>query len=128
MTLNKRLYWIGGLAVVLVLAVAAVTYATGISASGSDTCNADEAPAGGPIAPEDVCVGAGQLDDGKHLLPQAAITVDDAINAAMSAADGDLGEIDLEHYQGKLVFNVDVGDQDVKVDAGTGEVLGSGKD
>lgn len=71
---------------------------------------------------------AGKLDDGKDLLPQASITIEQAIAAAQTAATGDIGEIDLEDYNGKLVFNVDVGDQDVKVDAATGAVLGSGKD
>ncbi len=71
---------------------------------------------------------AGQVDDGKDLLPQASITVEQAIAAAQDAFDGDIGEIDLEYYDGKLVFNVDVGDQDVKVDASDGAVLGSGHD
>lgn len=71
---------------------------------------------------------AGQVDDGKDLLPQASITVDQAIAAAQGAAGGDIGEIDLEYYNGKLVFNVDIGDQDVKVDASDGTVLGSGHD
>lgn len=66
---------------------------------------------------------SGVLDDGKDLLPQAGITLDQAIAAAQSAASGPVGEVDLEHYQGKLVFNVDVGDKDVKVDAHTGALL-----
>jgi len=65
----------------------------------------------------------GTLDDGKDLLPQAGTTLDQAIAAAQSAASGPVGEVDLEHYQGKLIFNVDVGDKDVKVDAHTGAVL-----
>lgn len=48
--------------------------------------------------------------------------------AAQTAASGDLGEIDLEHYQGKLVFNVEIGDKDVKVDAADGTVLGAESD
>jgi uncharacterized membrane protein YkoI len=71
---------------------------------------------------------AGKLDDGADLLPQASITIDEAIAAAQTAGNGDIGEIDLEYHDGKLVFNVDVGDQDVKVDAATGTVLGSGED
>jgi uncharacterized membrane protein YkoI len=71
---------------------------------------------------------AGNLDDGKDLLPQAGITIEQAITAAKTAATGDIGEIDLEDYNGKLVFNVDLGDQDVKVDASNGTVLGSGSD
>ena len=73
-------------------------------------------------------VAPGTLDDGKDLLPQAKISTEQAIAAAKTAATGDIGEIDLEHYHGHLVFNVDVGDQDVKVDATTGHVLGSGTD
>ena len=66
---------------------------------------------------------SGALDDGSELLPQAGITLDQAIAAAQAAAPGAVGEVDLEHYQGTLVFNVDVGDKDVKVDANTGTVL-----
>jgi uncharacterized membrane protein YkoI len=66
---------------------------------------------------------ASRLDDGKALLPQATLTEQEAIAKAEGAAHGDLDEVDLEHYNGKLVFNVDVGADDVKVDAATGEVL-----
>ena len=65
-----------------------------------------------------------RLDDGKDLLGQARITEQQAIAAAQGAATGDLNEIDLEQYQGRLVFNVDVGAKAAKVDAETGKVLG----
>jgi len=68
-------------------------------------------------------VPSGTLDDGADLLRQADITLEQAVLAAQDAATGDLGEVDLEQYQGKLVFNVDVGDHDVKVDASDGSVL-----
>jgi uncharacterized membrane protein YkoI len=71
---------------------------------------------------------SGVLDDGKDLLPQAEISLKAAIEAAQTAADGEIGEVDIEDYNGTLVFNVDVGDVDVKVDAATGEVLGMGED
>jgi len=71
---------------------------------------------------------AASIDDGGELLAQTSITLDEAIAAASSAASGAIGEIDLEHYHGVLVFNVDVGDQDVKVDAATGEVIGMAED
>ena len=70
-------------------------------------------------------VAAGTLDDGEELLPRATLTVEQAIAAARDVASGPIGEIDLEDYRGRLVFNVDVGDRDVKVDAATGEVLGA---
>jgi hypothetical protein len=70
----------------------------------------------------------GTIDDGKELLPQAKITLQQAVQTAQAAVSGQLGEVDLEHDHGTLVFNVDIGDHDVKVDAATGAVLGSGAD
>jgi uncharacterized membrane protein YkoI len=67
--------------------------------------------------------GGSRLDDGKQLLDQAKITEQQATAAAQRAAKGELNEIDLEPWAGKLAFNVDVGSQEVKVDAETGNVL-----
>jgi uncharacterized membrane protein YkoI len=67
--------------------------------------------------------GGSRMDDGKDLLPQARITEAQAIQAAQAKASGDLNEVDLEQADGKLVFNVDVGRHDVKVDASTGDVV-----
>jgi uncharacterized membrane protein YkoI len=66
----------------------------------------------------------GSLDDGKELRPQASITLQQAIVAARSAASGSLGQVDLEHYEGRLVYTVDVGDHEVKVDAANGRIDG----
>ncbi len=63
------------------------------------------------------------LDDGKDLATQAEITQSQAQRAAKSAVSGSLGETDLEHHEGTLVYNVDVGSKDVKVDASTGKVV-----
>ncbi len=71
---------------------------------------------------------SGELDDGKDLLPNATITLDQAIAAAQTQGAGAIGEVDLEYLDGVLVFNVDVGDLDVKVDAATGSVVGSESD
>ena len=148
MTLGKRLYWVLALVAILALAAVAVTVTSRFtSAGGTDaaqTCSAEDeaAETANPGADagdiEEECgaqdeddadsAAAGQLDDGKDLLPQASISLDEAIAAAQTAATGDIGEIDLERYQGKLVFNIDVGDQDVKVDASSGAVLGIGED
>jgi uncharacterized membrane protein YkoI len=66
---------------------------------------------------------ASRLDDGKDLAGQAAISEARAIVAAQTAASGALNEVDLEHRAGRLVYNVDVGAKDVKVDAGSGHVV-----
>ena len=70
----------------------------------------------------------GQIDDGAELLPQASITLEQAIAAAQQAESGTLGEVDLEMYEGKLVFNIDIGEWDVKVDAADGSILGKVSD
>jgi uncharacterized membrane protein YkoI len=72
--------------------------------------------------------GASRLDDGKDLLPQSRITEQQAIDAARGAASGGLNEVDLEHHDGRLVWNVDVGSSDVKVDAGSGQVVTANED
>jgi uncharacterized membrane protein YkoI len=64
----------------------------------------------------------GSLDDGKDLLPQTKITLGQAVAAAQRAAQGQLGQVDLEHYNGGVVYMVDVGNQEVRVDADDGSI------
>ena len=82
---------------------------------------------GGPgarlINDDGVWVKPGSLDDGKDLQPQASISLDRAIASAQKAAAGDLGQVDLEHYRGRLVYMVDVGSQEVRVDAANARVV-----
>lgn len=65
----------------------------------------------------------GSLDDGKGLLPQTKISFGQAVAAAQRAANGPLGQVDLEHFRGGIVYMVDIGDQEVRVDAGNGKVV-----
>jgi uncharacterized membrane protein YkoI len=104
MTTRRRSLWLAGALIVLVAVVAAAILVAGRDASAGRS---------------------GALDDGAELLPKARITLDEAINAARAAAPGDVGEVDLEYWRGRLVYNVDVGDKDVKVDAETGALLGA---
>lgn len=97
-----------GRSVVAVAAVAAVC-AGGVGAAAASSGSTPQA--------------ASRLDDGKQYLPQAKISEQQAIAAAQRAASGDLNEVDLEYYGGHLAWNVDVGSKNVKVDAGTGQVL-----
>jgi uncharacterized membrane protein YkoI len=64
-----------------------------------------------------------RLDDGSGLVTKATISEQQAIIAAQAHATGALNEIDLEYVNGRLVFNVDVGASDVKVDAASGAVV-----
>jgi uncharacterized membrane protein YkoI len=81
--------------------------------------------AGGGVAAAagDPSASASRMDDGTQLLPQARISESRAIAAAQTRATGPLNEVDLEHRGGRLVFNVDVGSHDVKVDADTAAVV-----
>ena len=65
----------------------------------------------------------GSLDDGKDLLPQTKIPLAQAVETARHAASGSLGQVDLEHYGARIVFVADVGNQEVRVDAATGDVV-----
>lgn len=65
----------------------------------------------------------GTIDDGAILLSEATITVDEAIAAAQTAAEGRLGDIDLEYVSDRLVFNIDIGNHDVLVDANDGSIV-----
>lgn len=179
MTLTKRLSLVAALVAVFALAAAAVTLSSQLTSASSPTPTGE----------------AARLDDGQDLLPQAGITIDQAIAVAQAAvadptasdgdgetnddanvagdpagpndetndgaddaadpnhtddeaedtadseadgetndgaddspADGVVGEIDLEDYNGTLAFNVEIGAHDVKVDAATGDVLGMGSD
>ena len=93
--------------------VAAASNGSGLSGSESPTEEIVHAPDSS----------GSRLDDGADLLSQAKISEQEAITAAQTAASGPLNEVDLESYEGRLVFNVDVGSNDVKVDSATGKVL-----
>jgi uncharacterized membrane protein YkoI len=65
----------------------------------------------------------GSLDDGKDLQSRASVTLSTAVATAQRAAKGALGQVDLEQFRGKLVYTVDVGSQEVHVDAVNGTVV-----
>ncbi len=65
----------------------------------------------------------GALDDGKELLSQTSISLATAVATARNASGGALGQVDLERFRGGIVYTVDVGDQEVRVDAANGKVV-----
>ncbi len=65
----------------------------------------------------------GSLDDGKGLLPQTRISLGQAVAAAQRAASGSLGQVDLERFRGGIVYMVDIGNEEVRVDAADGKVV-----
>lgn len=64
----------------------------------------------------------GTLDDGKDLLSQTKLTVMQAVAAAKKAQAGQVGQVDLEHRDGRIVYMVDVADREVFVDAADGSI------
>jgi len=93
---------------VVVLALAGATYAVG---------------GGTGIWDDNHFAKPGSLDDGKDLLPQTTISLAQANAAAQRAVAGSLGQVDLERYQGQVVYMVDVGDHEVRVDAANGKIV-----
>lgn len=79
--------------------------------------------ASGLILDDGANVQPGSLDDGKGLRSQTSITLGQAVARAQNAASGRLGQVDLEHFGGGVVYMVDVGDQEVRVDAADGRVV-----
>jgi uncharacterized membrane protein YkoI len=65
----------------------------------------------------------GSLDDGKDLLPHTTVSLAAADAAAQRVAEGELGQVDLEHFGDRIVYSVDVGSQEVRVDADSGLVV-----
>ena len=102
MRLKKLVYILMSVLLVVAITGAGATFAAGL---------------GSKVSP-------GEIDDGVELLGDATITLEQAIAAAQAAEVGSLGEVDVEFYDGVLVFNIDIGDKDVKVDAADGTVLG----
>jgi uncharacterized membrane protein YkoI len=65
----------------------------------------------------------GSLDDGHDLLPQTTVSLAHADATAQRVATGELGQVDLEHLGDRIVYAVDVGSQEVRVDASSGIVV-----
>ena len=100
--------------------VIALAIGAAILSSGASGVSAQDEKGAGDV---ESAVAAGTLDDGQALLPLAGIGLDAAVRAAQGAASGAAGDVDLEYVGDRLVFNVDIGAHDVKVDAGSGAVL-----
>ncbi len=64
-----------------------------------------------------------EADEAAALAPLAKITADEASAAAQAEVPGDVQKVELENENGSLVYSVEIGGKDVKVDAGTGAVL-----
>jgi uncharacterized membrane protein YkoI len=58
-----------------------------------------------------------------RLQPLAKITADQAKESALKVQSGEVTELELEAENGSLVYEVTVGETEVFVDAGNGEVL-----
>jgi uncharacterized membrane protein YkoI len=67
--------------------------------------------------------GLSESEESAALASLATITPDEALAAARAVVAGDSQKVELENENGSLVYSVQIGGQDVKVDAGTGAVL-----
>src|SRR3954453_4345897 len=65
----------------------------------------------------------GSLDDGKELLSQTGVSLPAAVPTPQGSPSGALGQVHLEPFRGAIVYSVDVGDKEVRVDAANGKVV-----
>jgi uncharacterized membrane protein YkoI len=63
------------------------------------------------------------LDDGSHLLSDARITPEEAIDIAQGEVNGNVEDIDLERNGSELIYDIEINDTDVHIDAMDGAVL-----
>lgn len=68
-------------------------------------------------------LGSNQLEDGQELEAEADLSVDEAIEIARGEADGNIDDVELERNGDRLVYEIEVGESDVYVDANDGTVL-----
>jgi uncharacterized membrane protein YkoI len=113
-TNERRTYMRKRTSIVVVSAAALVLAGGGYALAGG--------PTGGGIWDDGHYAQPGALDDGKDLLPQTKISLADAVAAAKRAESGALGQVDLETRDGRLVYTVDIGNQEVHVDAADGSI------
>ncbi len=66
---------------------------------------------------------SGRLEEGRELVSEASISVDEAISIAESEAAGRAEDIELERQGTRLVYEIEVGETDVYIDADDGSVL-----
>jgi hypothetical protein len=110
MPMTKRLVFLAALAAAVALAAAAFALGGGT----------------GLIFDDGHYVKPGSLDDGKQYQSRATISLAQADAAAQQAVAGSLGQVDLEQSGGRLVYVVDVGSREVRVDASDGSIAGIG--
>lgn len=103
------------IAIASIAAAAVAVGGTTIAVAGSGTLTDD----GRVVKP-------GSLDDGKDLLPQTTISLERAVADAQRATSGAVGQVDLEHLGSRIVYKVDVGDKEVRVDAANGDIAAIG--
>jgi uncharacterized membrane protein YkoI len=88
------------------------------------TADVQEPQLNGSIAvPEGQYEGLSETDEAGALASLANITPDDASAAAQAEVPGQVQKVELDNENGSLVYSVEIGGKDVKVDAGTGAVL-----
>jgi uncharacterized membrane protein YkoI len=93
-------------------------------ANEADADDIQEPQLNGSIAvPEAQYEGLSESDEAAALASLATITPEQASAAAQADVPGDVQQVELDNENGSLVYSVEIGGKDVKVDAGTGAVL-----
>ena len=67
--------------------------------------------------------GLSEQEESKALVGLAEITADEAEQVAEAKVGGTASKVELGNENGTLIYEVEIGNQEVKVDAGNGSVL-----
>ncbi len=93
-------------------------------AEDADADDVQEPQLNGSIAVDEAqSEGLSEADEAAARAPLATITEDEAVAAAQAEVPGTVDEVELDNENGSLVYEVKIGGQEVKVDAGNGAVL-----
>lgn len=104
-------------------AIIATSISLGAVPAFAQTSTPVATPSGSPVVCHDDNTRPGELVDGKEYQDEAKVSLDDAIATAQDEVDGEVGEIELDREDGKLIYEVEIGTDEVLIDAETGEVI-----
>jgi len=68
------------------------------------------------------------VEDGQELVGENAISLDEALEAAQGVATGPVDDIEIERHGDRVVYDIEIGNTDVLVDAQDGSIVSTRTD
>ena len=130
MKLKKSIWLAGIIALMLVVAIGTASIAVGQTGASKDGDQGEQSPKyeASITVDEETVEGLSETEEKKALAPLAKISETEAIAAAEAEVNRKASETELGSENGALVYEVKIGEQEVKIDAGNSKVLHIEKD